>query len=134
MVFFGAHVLPAAEVASAAAEEVGEASATGADVDATAEPEANLDAEPEATAAADVLATETALELVATTVAAVLAAEAEATPPVPAAARAAETEVHAGFLERFSSYKQASPWPEKVLGTHEYYRGCQKYVSNKSVS
>lgn len=46
-------------------------------------------------------------------------AEEAATPPVPAAARADEIEVHAGFLDRFSSYRQASPAPEKVDGTQE---------------
>lgn len=108
-------------MAPAAAEEVADACTTATDdVDATAELEANRDdAEPEATgmAAPEVLA--------ATATAAVPVAEDEATPPVPAAARAEDTDVHAGFLERFSSYRQASPWPEKVLGTHEYCIGCQ---------
>lgn len=51
---------------------------------------------------------------------AVLDAAEEATPPVPAAARTEETDVQAGFLERLSSYRQASPWPEKVEGIQEY--------------
>lgn len=78
-----------------------------------------LDATPEATM---VEAAEAAPVVVAAPAAAapVLVAAEEATPPVPAAARTEETEVHAGFLERFSSYRQASPAPVKVEGTQEY--------------
>lgn len=50
----------------------------------------------------------------------VAAAEVAATAPVPAAARTEETDVQAGFFSRFSSYRQASPWPEKVEGIQEY--------------
>lgn len=119
------HVFPAAEVTTAAAEETVEAWTAAADVAATAELEATRDAEPEAATAAEVAAAGAAPEFVATTAAAVLVAEEEATPPVPAAARAEDTEVHAGFLDRFSSYRQAWPAPSNVSGTQEYYMECQ---------
>lgn len=96
--------LAVAAVGSAAAAETGgvpEADGTTAGAD---EPDASA-ATPEAPsveagAAAPVAEAATA----------VLVAADEATPPpVAAAARTEETEVQAGFLERFSSYRQASP-------------------------
>ena len=98
------HALPVEVGAAASTEEVGETCVAAA-VDGAAELATAWAAEPEAPPVA--------------TAAAVLAAEEATTPPVPAAARADEIEVHAGFLERFSSYRQASPAPEKVDGTQE---------------
>lgn len=102
-----------------------EAAATAAADDET------TTADDEATAAAVVLATIAAEEEVLTAAAPVCeaTAEAEATPPVPAAARTDETEVQAGFLERFSSYRQASPAPLKVEGTHEYLSSKSQTVT-----
>lgn len=107
---FLVQTLDAAAVGSAAAAET------------EAGPEADGTTEPDATAAApDAPIVEAgAAAPVAEATTAVLVAADEATPPVPAAARTEETEVQAGFLERFSSYRQASPWPSNVEGIQEY--------------
>jgi len=40
---------------------------------------------------------------------------------VAQAANPATMPSYAGFFTRFSSHGSAAPWPENVLGTHEYY-------------